>query len=385
MATLQSLNLDTASFDANERPIYRRLALLNGLLIGLALATGAWGVEAIRVAQLPFQYYLSTLVLGIALITLLGALTGWVTGRLAKTIITVPLWLITTALSLLTMGYLGYYGRTLVVWLADRRFWGRDIYPYTADVTVSGLILGGFLLFVIVGTLALLQSYRLENLVNNLGGKNRLDGRTWLGLLWPLIFVFLAAYFTKNSMSDPAATAATAVNDAIQVAQTYEGDLAQLALTTGINYGALGGVRDRLQGDYTLNIAEVDPRNATVMVTLNFENGAWLYCRLINGQLSHCYDASPLYTTGLRSALTGELVPEDCLDCEARFENEALRDQIQALGQGMGDSVSIERVAQLGSHVLMRAIGADNRALDCWYEGVIRTYLTGCTEVTTEP
>ena len=41
----------------------------------------------------------------------------------------------------------------------------------------------------------------------------------------------------------------------------------------------------------------------------------------------------------------------------------------------------VERVAQWGSHVLMRATGASDNAVECWYEGVTRVYLTGCAPV----
>lgn len=386
MATFQPLGLDLSGVEDNKRWIYRRLALLNGLFIGLALAAGAWGPEAIRVIRLPFQHYMPTLALGMGLVVVLSTFVGWLTGRFANTALAVILWLAIGAITILTMGYLGYYGRTLVVWLADSRFWGRDIYPYTVtDGTVLGLMFGGLLLFLVLGALALLQSYRLENLASNLGDKKRLDARTWVGLSWPMIMIVLTAYFTKNSMFDPAATAATAINDAVRTVQTYDGDLTQLGQTTGVNYDALGSVRDQLGGRYTLNIAEIDPANSTVMVTLNFEDGGWIYCRIISDQLSYCYDASPPYTTGLQSLLTGVPVPEDCRSCEPQFEDEALRGQVLALGQSLGDSVTLERVAQLGSHVLMRATGANGRAVECWYEGVARTYLTSCTEVTPTP
>lgn len=381
MATVQPLNLDLSAPEANSRPVYRRLGLLNGLLIGLALAAGGWGVETIRVLQLPFKLYLPTLILGMAFVTLLGAGVGWLTSRIAKPLITVPLWLVVAGVATLTMGYLGYYGRSLVIWLADPRFWGRNIYPYALSSSASGLLLGGFLIFLVLGMLALLQAYRLENMVGNLGGKTRPDVRTWLGLLWPVPLVFLAAFLTKNSMFDPAAVASTIADDAIQVAQTYDGDLVQLGKTAGVNYGALRGVQDQLAGDYTLGIAEINPSNTSVTVGADFANGAWLYCRLVNDQLSHCYDASPPYTTGLRLLLAGQAIPEDCRGCQPNFEDETMPAQLRDLGQSLAEPVQVERVAQWGSHVLMRATGANDNAVECWYEGATRVYLTDCTPV----
>ncbi|MEZ4518972.1 MAG: hypothetical protein R3C44_19840 [Chloroflexota bacterium] len=381
MATTQPLNLDLSAPESSTLPIYHRLGLLNGLLIGLALATGAWGIEAIRVFRLPVRLYLPTLILGMVVVTLLGAFVGWLTSRIAKTAITVPLWLVVAVITVLIINYLSYYGRTFIVWLADPRFWGRDVYPYEISSMISGVIVGGFLIYVVVGMLALLQGYRLENMVGNLGGKTRLNRSAWFSLLWPLPFVFLAAYFTRSSLFDPAAIAASVTNNAIETVQTYEGDLTQLGIQEGVNYDALRGVQDQIQGPYSLNLAEISPANTSVTVTANFDNGSWIYCRLINDQLSHCFDASPVYTVGLQSLLTGQPVPEDCRGCVPRFEDESLPDQLLALGQELGGSVTVEREAQWGGHVLMRATGANGQVAECWFEGITRTYLTDCTLV----
>lgn len=385
MATFRSLDLDLSATDAGKQPLYHRLALLNGLFIGLALAAGAWGLEAIRVLQLPFQHYLPTLLLGMGLVTVLSTLVGWLTGRWPNTVLAVVLWLGIAAITTLTMGYLGSYGRTLVAWLADSRFWGRNVYPYALDGSVTGLLFGGFLLFLVLGILGLLQSYRLENLLSNLGARTRFDGRTWIGLLWPMVLVFLTAYFTRSFMFDPAASAAAIINDAVQAVQGYDGDLTELARTTGINYDALAAVRDQLPGDYRLAIAEVDPPTSTVIVSLNYEDGRWLYCRLINDQLSFCYDAAPPYTVGLASLLTGTPVPDGCRGCEPRFQDETLRAEIRALGETLEPPITVGRIAQQGSHVLVSATDANGTAVECWFEGVTRTYLTSCTAVAPAP
>jgi len=56
MAT-KSLANQISSFasvpETHIRQMYRRLGLLNGLLIGLALTLGAWGQDAVRAIGLP--------------------------------------------------------------------------------------------------------------------------------------------------------------------------------------------------------------------------------------------------------------------------------------------------------------------------------------------
>ena len=63
-------NLD---LEPHERPSYRRLGTLNGLLIGLALALGAWVSEALSLAQLPIRLQHPSLVLGSLILILVAS------------------------------------------------------------------------------------------------------------------------------------------------------------------------------------------------------------------------------------------------------------------------------------------------------------------------
>ena len=117
-----SNNPDLFKTEAHMSPRYRRLGLLNGLLIGLAIGLGAWGLELIRISGLPVRLYLPELFVGMGLMVILCGLTGRLTGRIARTPVTVLLWAITAVLVLLIMGYLPFYGRSFITWLADQRF-----------------------------------------------------------------------------------------------------------------------------------------------------------------------------------------------------------------------------------------------------------------------
>ena len=148
-------NVDLSGTEAHQRPAYRRLGLLNGLLIGLALGAGAWGMEMFRVTQLPVTSYMPSLWLGMAAVVLLCGFVGWLTARIGLTIVSVVLWTLTAVASMLIMGYLPYYGRSFAVWLENPRFWGRVVYPYVGDGSPTGLILGGLLIILVLAILAL--------------------------------------------------------------------------------------------------------------------------------------------------------------------------------------------------------------------------------------
>ena len=378
--SLDPFNLDSSAVEAERRPAYRRIGLLNGLLIGLALGLGAWGLEAWRVAQLPVMGYLPPLALGLGLLAVLGGLVGWLTSRIALTPVTVVLWTVAGVLAIFIMGYEPYYGRTFMAWLADWRFRGRDIYPYVLEGSTTGLILGGLLIILVLAVLGLLQSYRLENITSEVGHKGRLSRRGWISLLTPLPLVFLAGLVTQSVMSNPTAPAVEITNRAILVAQDFDGDLRDLDLGDGISYIALRPVQDMIDGDFTLSIVDVNPLNATVVVRAEFSEGGWVYCRVINSQLTFCDDASPAYTRGLQSLITGEPLPDRCRGCGLQSLDE-VDAWLATRRDRLGSDPIIERVAQEGSHVLMRVTGDSGYAIECWIEGVAPTRVTGCREM----
>lgn len=382
MAETQSLEFDLSAPEPSQQPVYRRLGLINGLLIGLALGLGAWGAEAVLIASLPVPLYLPSLLLGVAGVTALCGLTGWVTSRIELTAVTGILWVLTAVACILIIGYLPFQGRTLVAWLADRRFWGQVIYPNTLGGTNSGLILGGLLLILVIGILGILQSYRLENIMSTLRGGKSLRPRTWLALLLPLPLVFLASYLTQSMILNPAATALELTDQAITRAQAYEGDdLRELGRIGVINYAALRGLEGRLGGDYTEGIAEANALTSTVVVAVDFEGGRWIYCRVINDQLTFCYDAAPAYINTLQSLITGQPLPDPCRGCdlEAAANWGAWFDERR---DHLGSEPVVERLAQQGSQALFRisAGGGESFTVECWFEGVSPVHLTRCEE-----
>lgn len=372
-------SVDFSADDAPRQPRYRRLSTINGLLIGLAFGLGAWGLEALRIARLPVESYLPALFLGIGLVVALCGFVGWLTGRVANTPFTVVLWAITAVICMLILGYLPYYGRTFATWLLDSRFWGRVVFPYALEGRPSGMILGGLVIILTLIVLAVLQNYRMENISSEADARGRLNGRGWLSLLLPLPVVFLVSTITQGVMANPAVAAIEVVNRAVSVAGDYEGDLRLLDLGDGISYAALAQVHDQLSGDFTLSLVDANPLNSTVIVGVDFSDGAWIYCRVINDQLSFCNDATPAYTVGLRSLLTGEPLPDDCRGCALQTDEEAAAWLVERRDH-WGSDPAIERAAQQGSHVLMRITG-DDLAAECWIEGMTPTQLTSCVEV----
>ncbi len=385
MATAGSLSsqIDDSSPDEQEirrEKIYRRLGLINGLLIGLALVASIWVFQIFDLFDLPvISPYGSMWLTGVPLV-LLCTLIGWGTARIGRTWVTMLAWFAGSIIITLLVAYQPNWFRSFIAWLGDTRFWGRAIY-LVPDATPGGRILSGFFIIAVLTLLGVAQDYRLESIQSSLGRKGRPTVGTILRLSLPLPFVVVAGVVTGNIFGSAETTVAMKLtHEAISTGRTYEGDLFELDLETGLRYSAIEGVRVQMSPTYTLMIGDIDPVIATVFVVADFDNGAWINCRVLDGDLQFCYDASLPYTTGLASLITGEPPPEDCRGCMLQGD-EALFDWLRQQGQGFSGPPEISRLAQQGSHVLMRAESPDgSAAVECWFEGNSRVEIVSCSE-----
>jgi hypothetical protein len=364
-----------ASSDLNQR----NPSFINGILIGLALAIGTWGLEAIRLAGVPVPLQYPSLILGGLILIGLCGLAGWLTGRFTKTWAVILIWLTTAVVATFIISFQPYYGRTLAIWLADRRFWGLPIYPYTFGFSVAQLF-AGFFIILLLGVMALLQNYRLEGIGSELGRNGRLSARAWLLLLIPLPLVMVAGLVTQNMVGDPTAKSIEVVHRAIQRGRTYEGDLFELGLREGISYGAIRGVREQMSANYNLKVAAIDPALSMTTITAHFDNNAWIDCQVLNNQLSYCYDAAPPYTTGLSNLIVGPDDAEPCGDCSAVVPQN-WQNWLYKRKDLFNGPPQVTQLAQWGSYILMRAeSNSGDFAVHCWFEGTRPANLTHCEE-----
>ncbi len=374
----KSLTKILSAEEAFNQPLYRRLGFLNGVFIGLSLALGVWGMEAVSLADVPVLLQYPSLVLGALVLIGLNGFTGWLTSHYEGAGRVMLVWLVSAVLSSFVISYQPYYGRTLTIWLADLRFWGLPIFPFQVDRAIAPVLAGFFIILLFV-ILALLQNYRLEGVFREVGENGRLLAYAWFLLLLPFPFVAGAGFITRDVVGDPSADAIQLVHRAIQRGRAYEGDLFELGLKEGINYSAIQGVREQMSGDYTLAIGGIDSAAAMTFIVAHFNNGAWINCRILSESLSFCYDAAPPYTIGLTSLLTGESPPETCRGCLPQVSAQ-WQGWLRAKGDYFTAAPRIQRQAQWGGYVLMR-IDAKDYALECWFNGISPVQLERCKEV----
>jgi hypothetical protein len=356
-----------------------RLGLLFGFLVALTLALGAWWPDVLAQVRLPMPFATTHYLFGLIPLLLVGALAGRFSARLDNSLASIGIWFVAAVLMALVVGYTPSVGRTFMAWLVDSRFWGEAIYPFSEDAAIR-LRLAGFFIVLILVLLAIVQNYLLESVRHAMTPDGRLGGPSWLLLLAGLIPALTAGLVAYTVIYQPFRAAPLLVHEAIQTGRTYEGDLFALSLSRGVNYSAIGGVRQQMSGQYSLYIGEINIETATTYMVVDFSNGAWIICRVVADQLSYCYDAAPAYTTGLAAVITTTAVPDDCPTCTFAVTDE-WRLWLQQRGHNFNGAPLLQRLGQQGSHVIMQARSATtDYSLQCAFHGLQRIKLDRCWE-----
>ena len=362
-----------------------RFSALNGALIALALAVGAWGASVAGLFRYPAREAWPSYLLGLAAMVALGAAAGWLTARWDGGIVRALVWLLAATGMVWIIGHRPYDGQNLVIGLLDRRFRGLPMFPYD-ETSGAAMLVAGFFIILLLTLLGLLQDGRLEGITGEVDSGGRLGGRGWFLLLLPLPLVVGAGLIADDMIQRPFRLALAMVDEVISGGRAYTGSLFTLSNQTGINYNAIKGLQDRMTGPYALQVAEADlGLSKQVLVTAAFDGDVMINCRAIvdseNRQVTHCYDASAPYTRGFSTLLTGEVL--DCPQCRVLATKEQ-QGWLFDRGRKMGGPPIVSRLAQWGSYVLMAARSPDKgRSVECLFHGFNPVTLVRCQESAT--
>jgi hypothetical protein len=360
-------------------PLPFRLGLFNGALIGLALAAGAWGGQAITLLRLPLHMPALLLPLATLALMLLGAVAGGLSAVGNRSWVGALLWALAGYGMIGIIGHTPYELQSRLIGLLDPRFAGLAIYPYN-PAAQARLFVAGFFTFIVLVVLGLLQDYRLDGILGELEPSGRLRPRGWFLLVAPLPVVVAVGLIADHNVQRPWRMAPAMVNEAVRMGRTYPGDLFDLSRETGFNYNAVKGLTQAMSDRYVLHIAELEAH--AVEVTARFDNGYAINCRVLLDppQLSFCYPADKPYREGLALLLAGES-PQQCMGCFVRTTAE-WEAWLAAQGRRLGAAPTFTLQEQWGSHVLVRVSAAEGTAaIACLFGGVNPVRLLRCEEV----
>lgn len=367
--------------ETTEHRTIWRLGLLNGALIGLVLALGAWLPQALAWLRLPMQAPLLVLLPGILTLVLLGAGAGWLAARAGKALLGAIIWCLASVAMVWTLGHLPYEGQNTIIGALDGNFRGLSIYPFSPAAQVR-MLLAGFFIVLVLTILGLVQGYRLEMIRGEITPGAGLTGNGWFLVLLPLPFVLALGIVADNLVNRPYRIAPQMVNEVIDTGRSFEGSLFDLSRETGVNYNAIAGLREQMSAGYTLQITAADLASQSLTATAHFDNGAWIDCRVILDpkQVASCYDAHLPYVDGFSRLLTGASF-DDCRGCFVKVSDEERR-WLADHQQGWQGAPVISLLGQWGNYVWMQASApGGDFGVKCLFQGLSPVTLVKCQEL----
>ena len=371
--------------DHESAPSFRRLGLVYGFLLGLAIVVGFWLPKMMVMARLPVLLPYGGMILSGLAVVLLGSLAGWLSSALRRPLFAFLVWLGTAVLICISLGMLPPVGENWVVWLTDSRFAGLPVTPAPNHLFWWSYIIAGFLMVALLPLLAILQNTNLVSVHQELVYGRRLNKQAALRLLLPALLAgFMGSLFPDLTTSAPR-EAMIVTNQAIRRVRDFDGELFQLSLDTGFNYNALDSVRDQLDGSYTLLVNEVADEWSSAIITAHFASGAWVNCRVNITQedatyFSFCFDAAIPFRDGMNHLLYDDVPANSCRRCEVNADP-TWQSWLQERATLFDQPPVWERVAQYGRFVFIEARTNQNSTLTCQLEGSELIQLVSCEEI----
>ncbi len=371
--------------DHETLPSFRRLGVVQGLLIGLAIAVGFWLPKMWIMARLPVWFPYGGAILSGFAVLLLASFAGWLSSTVRRPLFALLVWLGTAVLICVSLGMLPPIGQNWAVWLADDRFSGLTIVQSPDHLFWWSFVIAGFLMVALLPLMAILQNTNLVSVHQEVVNGHRFNKQVVFRLLLPALLAgFIGALFPDLTTSAPH-EALVITNQAIQRVRDYDDELFQLSLDTGFNYNALNGVRDQLDGPYTLLVNEVVDSWSSAMITAHFDSGAWVNCRVNITQqdatyFSFCFDAAIPFTDGMNHLLYDNVPADSCRRCEVTAAA-TWQTWLQERAALFEAPPAWERVAQHGRFVIIEADTSQNSQISCQLEGSEQVQLISCEEI----
>ena len=260
------------------------VGLLFGLAAGLGFGLFAWGLDAILLSSSNGVHAWVKFWPGVFISMAAGALVGWLSMVIQKTLISILLWLGFGLLLSWLVFWLPYKAAPDLIGLVNENLGKYLDYPFYKDFLQIQ-----WFGFVVIALVAIICAVMQQNII-----EQAFFATGKLSLAMPLVVSF-ALFCLVGSVIDGmnnrhVREPLQAVNDLIQFSLDNQGNEISPEVSRKMHLAALTPVEKYLSRDRSLILSNYDQSFGQVDILIDFD-GYWIVCQVIYNQVTFCKEA----------------------------------------------------------------------------------------------
>jgi hypothetical protein len=342
--------------------------ILFGLVAGLALSIGLWGLDAYMLAKAHAEWSWLKFLIGTPFVMLAGAAAGWLTARFDNGLIGAIIWLLTSLGVVWFASHVPFQGLSLVIGYLKPEFAGLDIYPFVESARARMSFL-----YIVVGILMAIGGGFEMIFVD---AATRASG--WFARLFSLLtcaVIFIpVGLAVDNLINASLRDGLVGVNDVIQFGLKAETTPVSIQEKRAMGLSSIAPFGDLIHKPYHLYLGNYDPESLSESsVYIDFD-GEWGICSTVGNQTLFCQLSRDRYVqkfaclvaTDFKSSCDVRSTPEQMADSKAMF------DQLSAPPASFGV------LSQGGTAILLVAETDRKQQLQCVFREDGEVHLDAC-------
>jgi hypothetical protein len=349
---------------------YRRVTRLNqrwgiifGVVMGLAFAAGAWGMDALSLSQSSTDFPWLRLASGLALTLPVAFLAGWLTGWSDNGFLSAIIWSLAAAAILWIAGHVPYEISSLAIRWLDPNFQNLEVYPFPESAATRLMI--GLAVGVVAGLIAGgLGAMAVDNMRLGVGFSR-------IGMVLVCGFLMVCAgLFSDNITNRPLRVPLVEMDNLIDLYLSYQGKTITSLESRQNRFGVLKTMTELVTQPRRLVLGDYQPdtlESARVYVLLG---DTWFRCWVITDQPSFCQKSEEIYS-GAFTCLW-----QDGEKCGA-VPQAGVFSWIEQ--NNHGQAVSAKVFAQRGAYTLLAVDLGEQGAAECLFKDAGKLSLEACS------
>jgi hypothetical protein len=261
--------------------------LFYGAMVGLLFAVFAWGVDGVVLFRANGAQPWLKLIIGALVCIPVGGLSGWLTMRFERMILSIPFWLISAAVfAWMTVALpLQIFPKALT--LLEPNLTGLVSYgmPEVLQARFFTSLLWSAIFVCMAGILEIPMGQPASFSTSTMG--------KLLPVLLCAVLMGIGATVVENENNKPLRSAVVAMNETLQVAAKYQGQQIDSKLARDLHLASLRKITDQVGQPYELMVGGFDQYLEQVHVIVRFNKEILADCLTVYDQPITCERVEP--------------------------------------------------------------------------------------------